>query len=66
MKKIYLENESLVLKGLCTSTFKVVRSLSKKYYNEIIEELYKEWLIIILNYIMIILLNEIFSKIILL
>ena len=49
MKKIYLENESLVLKGLCTSTLKVVRSLSKKYYNEIIEELYKEWLKIIIK-----------------
>ena len=42
-KKIYLEHESLVLKGLCTTTFKVVRASCKKHYADVIERLYIEW-----------------------
>ena len=41
LKKIYLDHESLVVRGLTTSTFKVVRSKAKVYYKDIIENLYK-------------------------
>ena len=42
IKKIYLEKESFILKGLTTPTFKVIRAKCKTQYKEIIEKLY-EW-----------------------
>jgi len=42
LKNIHLEPVSLVLKGLTTTTFKVVRASCKNHYKDIIEKLYKE------------------------
>lgn len=40
LKKIHLETESLVLKGLTTTTFKVVRAKCKVFYKDTIEAMY--------------------------
>lgn len=37
LKKIYLESESLVLKGLTTTTLKIIRAKCKEYYKDVIE-----------------------------
>ena len=42
LKNIYMEPVSLVLKGLTTTTFKVVRASCKNHYKDVIEELYKQ------------------------
>lgn len=42
VKTLYLEQDSFALKDLLTTTFKLKRHEAKKYYEKIIEDLYKE------------------------
>jgi len=41
-KRIFLEKDSFIMKGLTTPTFKIVRAKCKEHYKTMIEKLYAE------------------------